>query len=139
MATTSHPHTHMSFNFTEAKTRLWAVPIGRLFLSLIFILSGINHFRIETIGYAAGQGIPMANILVPLSGIMALVGGLSILFGYHAKFGAMLLIFSSGNPGYAQFLDYFGSSDAPNADGPFYEKLINVRGSYSDCFLWCRS
>ena len=34
----------------------------------------------------------MANILVPLSGLLALFGGISILLGYFARFGAMLLI-----------------------------------------------
>lgn len=34
----------------------------------------------------------MATVLVPLSGIMALAGGLSILLGYKAKWGAWILI-----------------------------------------------
>ena len=36
--------------------------------------------------------MPLASIAVPLAGILALVGGLSILFGYHAKIGAWLLV-----------------------------------------------
>ncbi len=93
MATVSHhPHNHMTFGFTEPKTRLWEVPVGRFLFSLIFIMSGINHFSSETIGYAASEGVPMANIMVPLSGVMALVGGLSILLGYYARVGALLLI-----------------------------------------------
>jgi putative oxidoreductase len=31
-------------------------------------------------------------VLVPLSGILALVGGLSVLLGYRARFGAFLLL-----------------------------------------------
>lgn len=92
MATISHPDTHMTFNMTEAKAKLWAVPIGRFFFSLIFILSGLNHFTSGMIGYAASQGIPMANILVPFSGALALVGGLSILLGLYARVGALLII-----------------------------------------------
>ena len=34
----------------------------------------------------------MAEILVPLSGIIALLGGLSIIFGYKARLGAWLLV-----------------------------------------------
>ena len=34
----------------------------------------------------------MAGLLVPASGILALVGGLSILLGYRAKMGAWLLV-----------------------------------------------
>jgi putative oxidoreductase len=94
MATTSHPNAHMTFHTTEAKTKAkrWAVPMGRFLFSLMFIISGLSHFTSGTIGYAAGQGLPMANILVPFSGLLALFGGLSILFGYYARVGALLLI-----------------------------------------------
>ena len=34
----------------------------------------------------------MARLLVPASGILALLGGLSILLGYRAKLGAWLLV-----------------------------------------------
>ena len=66
--------------------------IGRLLFSLIFVMSGLNHFSSGTIGYAASQGVPMANILVPISGVLALVGGLSIMLGFKAKLGAVLII-----------------------------------------------
>jgi putative oxidoreductase len=38
------------------------------------------------------MGVPAASVLVPLSGIIALLGGLSILLGYKAKIGAWLLV-----------------------------------------------
>jgi putative oxidoreductase len=66
--------------------------LGRLLYSGIFIMSGLNHFSSATIGYAASQGVPLASLAVPLSGIMAIVGGLSILLGYHAKLGAVVII-----------------------------------------------
>ena len=70
-----------------------AIPlIGRLLFALIFVMSSFNDFSSATIGYAASQGVPMANILVPVSGVLALVGGLSIIVGFKAKLGAVLLI-----------------------------------------------
>src|SRR5205085_7119999 len=42
--------------------------------------------------YAANQGVPLATWLVPLSGIIALLGGISILIGYKARYGAWLLV-----------------------------------------------
>lgn len=66
--------------------------LGRIFYSAIFIMSGPNHFRAETIGFAAAQGVPLASIAVPLSGIIALLGGLSIALGYRAKLGAWLIV-----------------------------------------------
>ena len=66
--------------------------LGRILYSVIFILSGPNHFKAQTIGYAAAQGVPLASIAVPLSGIIALLGGLSIALGYRAKLGAWLIV-----------------------------------------------
>jgi putative oxidoreductase len=68
------------------------VLLGRFLFALIFIMSGPRHFLSQTIGYAASQGVPLASIAVPFSGLLALVGGLSILLGYRAKFGAWLII-----------------------------------------------
>lgn len=66
--------------------------LGRLCFSLIFVMSGPRHFMSQTIAYAASQGVPMASIAVPFSGILALLGGFSILLGYRAKIGAWLIV-----------------------------------------------
>jgi putative oxidoreductase len=68
------------------------VLLGRLLFTLIFILAGLNHFASQSIAYAASQGVPLAKIVVPLSGTIAIVGGLSILLGYRAKLGAWLIV-----------------------------------------------
>jgi putative oxidoreductase len=68
------------------------VLLGRFLFTVIFIMSGPRHFLSQTIAYAASQGVPLASIVVPLSGAIALAGGLSILLGYHAKIGAWLIV-----------------------------------------------
>ena len=68
------------------------VLLGRLLFALIFLMSGPRHFMSSTIAYAAAQGVPMASIAVPVSGLIALLGGLSILLGYRAKIGAWLIV-----------------------------------------------
>ena len=68
------------------------VVLGRFFFALIFVMAGANHFSRQTIGYAASQGVPLASIAVPLSGVLAIAGGLSILLGYRAKLGAWLIV-----------------------------------------------
>ena len=65
--------------------------LGRLFFAAIFLTAGPNHFAKQTIGYAASQGVPLASIAVPVSGLLALIGGLSILLGYRARIGAWLI------------------------------------------------
>jgi putative oxidoreductase len=67
------------------------VLLGRVFFALIFLMAGLNHFSSQTIGYAASQGVPLASIAVPFSGVLALFGGLSILLGYRSKLGAWLI------------------------------------------------
>lgn len=64
---------------------------GRQLFSIIFVLSSASHFKRATVEYAAQHGVPMASVLVPLSGIIALAGGLSVLLGYQTRLGAWLL------------------------------------------------
>jgi len=76
-------------------TSFWrgtVVVLGRFLFALIFLMAGANHFNKQTIGYAASQGVPLAAIAVPLSGVLAIAGGLSILLGYRAKLGAWLIV-----------------------------------------------
>jgi putative oxidoreductase len=68
------------------------VVLGRFFFALIFLFAAPNHFAKQTIAFSASQGVPWASIAVPLSGVVAIVGGLSILLGYHAKLGAWLIV-----------------------------------------------
>ena len=68
------------------------VVLGRLLFALIFILSSPHHFTKPVVAYAAAQGVPLASIGVPLTGVIALVGGLSILLGDCAKIGAWLIV-----------------------------------------------
>ncbi len=70
----------------------YIVLLGRIFYSAIFILASFGHFSQHTIEFAASQGVPNPSLLVPLSGIMTFLGGLSILIGYKARYGAWLLI-----------------------------------------------
>lgn len=84
--TTTHNEHHTSY------VRLFAVPVGRFLFSLIFIISGFTHFTSGAVSYAAQSGVPLPDILVPASGLIAVIGGLSVLFGFHARVGATLLL-----------------------------------------------
>lgn len=90
--TTDIPIKTSSASYSNAGAASILVPLGRLLFSLIFIVSGFRHFSSEMIMYAASQNVPMASFLVPLSGAMAILGGLSILLGYKARYGALLLL-----------------------------------------------
>jgi putative oxidoreductase len=78
-----------------AKAYEWTrflVPLGRALFASIFLAAVPGHFSAAYVGYATQAGVPFANILVPFFGIVAAVGGLSILLGFHARAGAWLLI-----------------------------------------------
>jgi putative oxidoreductase len=68
------------------------VLLGRMFLSAIFIAAAPRHFTREGIAHAAALGVPLASVLVPLSGLLALAGGASVLLGYRAAWGAWILV-----------------------------------------------
>jgi putative oxidoreductase len=68
------------------------VPIGRVLFALIFVASILGHFSSAEIAQASAHGVPFATLLVPLAGLIALAGGVSVILGYHAKLGALLLL-----------------------------------------------
>jgi len=76
----------------EAGLTARLVPLGRALFAAIFVQASVAHFAPQTIAYAAHQGVPMANLVVPASGVLALLGGLSVLLGFRAKVGALLLV-----------------------------------------------
>jgi uncharacterized membrane protein YphA (DoxX/SURF4 family) len=56
-------------------------------------MSGINHFtKLEAMtGYAKYKKLPAAKLGVLISGLMLVIGGLSVILGYYADLGALLL------------------------------------------------
>lgn len=67
--------------------------IGRVLFALIFIASGINHFTKSQAmtGYAQFKKVPAAKAAVLLSGIVLLLGGISMVIGIYADLGALAL------------------------------------------------
>ena len=67
--------------------------VGRILFALIFINSGFAHFaqREAMTGYAQFKKVPAAKLAVPLTGLMILVGGLSVVLGFWVDLGALLL------------------------------------------------
>ncbi|MBI2270408.1 MAG: DoxX family protein [Bacteroidetes bacterium] len=70
----------------------YIVLTGRIFYSLIFLMTVMSHFTDKAVEYAASNGVPVASALVPLSGIIAIIGAISIILGYKAKWGAWLIV-----------------------------------------------
>lgn len=78
-------------NRTATAQRIVAL-LGRALFGLVFVAAGPGHFSAATIEHARMHGVPMANVLVPLSGALSIAGGLSVMLGYRTKLGAAALI-----------------------------------------------
>lgn len=68
--------------------------IGRVLLAAIFLLSAVGHFtQTQPMAqYAASKGVPAPAAGVIVSGLIGLVGALSIVLGIWPDLGALLLI-----------------------------------------------
>jgi putative oxidoreductase len=66
---------------------------GRVLLSLVFILSALGKLAgwESSQQYMASKGLPLVPVLLGLAIAVELAGGLSVLLGWHARWGALLL------------------------------------------------
>jgi putative oxidoreductase len=68
--------------------------IGRVIVGGFFLMSGFNHLTKLSMmaGYAKSKGTPAPSAAVAGSGVLLLLGGASLLLGYHPTIGAGLLV-----------------------------------------------
>ena len=70
----------------------WMHLIGRVLLAIVFVNSGIGHLTQQgTVGYAQSKGVPAPKVMVPLTGVMIIVGAVLVVLGWHRFIGAGLL------------------------------------------------
>jgi len=70
----------------------YLVPLGRVAFAGVFVAFAPANFTQQGIAWGAAQGVPLARVLVPLAGVISLLGGLSVVLGYRVKIGAWLLV-----------------------------------------------
>lgn len=68
--------------------------IGRIIFGGFFIMSGFNHFANVGMmaGYAGSKNVPAAPVAVIGTGVLLLLGGLSVVLGFLPVLGLLLLI-----------------------------------------------
>lgn len=76
------------------QTPAWILLAGRLLFAFsIFMLGNSNLFTPKSqIAYAQSKNVPFASIAVPFSGLLIVLGTLSIALGWYARIGALLLV-----------------------------------------------
>ncbi|WP_103030412.1 DoxX family membrane protein [Salinibacter altiplanensis] len=69
-------------------------PAARVLLGLIFVVSGANKIAgfEGTMQYMAEYGMPATGLLLVGAIVLEVVGGLSVLLGYGARVGAVVLV-----------------------------------------------
>ena len=67
---------------------------GRIFLALIFVVSGIGKITgyAGTAAYMTSKGLPLVDILLPLTILIELGGGLLLALGWKARWAAAALL-----------------------------------------------
>jgi putative oxidoreductase len=68
--------------------------IGRILFALIFVVTAANiHLlkRAEGVQYARMYSVPLAELGVPLTGVIAVLGGVSVALGVWGDLGALLI------------------------------------------------
>jgi putative oxidoreductase len=70
-----------------------AALVGRILLALIFIQAGFGKITgyDGTAAYMAGKGLPMIGVLLPLTILVELGGGLALAVGFKARWAALAL------------------------------------------------
>ncbi len=68
--------------------------IGRIIVGAYYLMNAYNHFsKIEMMsGYAASKGVTSPKLFTVLTGILLLLGGLSILLGIRPELGVLALV-----------------------------------------------
>lgn len=67
---------------------------ARILFVPIFLVSGMGHLAAADAmaGYAASKGVPSAKLAVQASGLLILLGGLSVVLGIYPAYGAIALV-----------------------------------------------
>lgn len=69
--------------------------LGRVMLATIFFMSAVGN-KIPNfsgvVAYMTGEGVPSPRLMLALAILFLLFGSVSVILGYHARFGATLLL-----------------------------------------------
>jgi putative oxidoreductase len=66
--------------------------VGRILFGALFVMSGATaHMGRQGVEYARAYNAPAPEVMVPLSGVAIIAGGLSVALGIWADLGALIL------------------------------------------------
>lgn len=104
-----------------------AILVGRVLLSILFILAGYSKLTdiAGTAGWFGSIGLPMPTVTTVVVGLVELLGGLAVLIGFKTRIAAIVLaLFTLGATAVAH-LDF---SQAGNA--LMLQKNLGLTGGF---------
>lgn len=101
--------------------------VGRIFIALIFISSGIEKFMglSETTAEIASKGLPMASILAIASATLELGGGVLVIVGWQTRLFALALALFTAIAAYF-FHDFWHQPPGPEHTNNMIHFMKNV-------------
>jgi putative oxidoreductase len=72
----------------------WLAPVGRILLALIFVASAVGKLQDwqGTLQMMTDRGLPMPDALLSIAVGLELVGGVLVILGLYARWGAVVLL-----------------------------------------------
>jgi uncharacterized membrane protein YphA (DoxX/SURF4 family) len=112
--------------------------IGRVLFAALFLGSAFGHLTQtdSMAGYAASRGVPMARPATLVTGVLILLGGLSVLLGVWGDLGALLLLVFLLPTAFLMH-GFWGETDptAKQAEMVHFNKDVALAGA-ALAFLW---
>lgn len=78
----------------QSNALAYAAPLGRLLLCLIFVMSAMGKLTdwAPPAQMIADKGLPAPDALLAIAVALELIGGISVLIGFQARWGAVALL-----------------------------------------------
>jgi putative oxidoreductase len=102
-----------------------AILVGRIFLSIMFILAGFSKLTAisATAGWFGSIGLPAPTVTAVVVGLVELVGGLAIAIGYQTRIAAIVIALFTVGATLIAHLDF-----ADMTQQLFFMKNLSITG-----------
>ncbi|MGO4132711.1 DoxX family protein [Janibacter sp. RAF20_2_2] len=106
------------------------VLIARILFAAIFIASGIGHLtQSEAMaGYAKSVGVPAAKLSVIVSGVLMVVGSLSVILGVWGDLGSLMILVAVAPIAFLMHRFWTADGEARMNEQMQFNKTISLAG-----------
>ena len=106
------------------------VLVARILFAAIFIASGIGHLtQSEAMaGYANSVGVPAAKLSVIVSGVLMVVGSLSVILGVWGDLGSLLILVAVAPIAFLMHRFWTADGEARMNEQIQFNKTISLAG-----------